>query len=288
MTLFLLALALALYAASAAAYVVSFARPRVARAAAAGEILCAVAFAVHGAGIGVGCAETGGFHLLNLRGGFGFVGWVVAGAFLALQRAYRVPASGAFVLPLTLAAMLPEILASGPVPRQLAPEVLRSPALKVHVSAALGGVALFAIASGVALMYLLQLRELKGKRFGALFTRLPSLDVLDRMTVRLVALGFGVFTVALVSGSLLARSAWCAFWEWDGQQIAAIVVWSVFGAVLYLRRLGLRGRTHAWMTIVGFALVLTTTMGVRHIPGATRHQGVFQDSAAMCPTPRRG
>lgn len=285
MTLIVLVLALALYAASGAAYAVSFARPRLARAATAGYLLCALAFTVHAAGIGLGCSESGGFHLLTLRGGFGLVGWIAAGAFLLLQRAYRVPAAGIFVLPLILAAILPGIASGGAVEGGITPELVRLPALKVHVAAAAGGVALFAIACGIALMYLLQDRELKGKRFGALFTRLPSLHVLDRMTVRLVAVGFAVFTVALVSGSLLARSAWCAFWEWDGQQIAAVVIWATFGLVLYLRRAGLRGRTHAAMTVAGFALVLVATFGLRHIPGATRHQGDFQEATAMCLAP---
>jgi HemX protein len=288
MTLPVLAIAFALYAASAAAYVLFFARPRLERAAAAGYLLCAAAFAVHAIGIGVGCSESGGFHLLTLRGGFGLAGWIAAGAFLLLQRAYRVPAAGAFALPLVVTAILPAIVSGGAVESRMTPEIVRLPALKVHVAAALGGVALFALASGVALMYLLQDRELKGKRFGALFTRLPSLDVLDRMTVRLVALGFAVFTVALVTGSLLAKTAWCAFWEWDGQQVASVAIWSVFGAVVYLRRAGLRGRLHAAMTMAGFALVLAATIGLRQIPGATRHQGDFQQAVAggpSCPAP---
>jgi ABC-type uncharacterized transport system permease subunit len=263
--------AVGLYLLSAAAYGAAFARPALARTARAAFALAAAGFLVHGVAIGLGCRETGGQHLLTVGGAAGLVGWVAAGVFLWVQRAFRKPAAGAFALPLVIAAVLPSALATGTGERALAPALATVPAVGLHVTAAAAGIALFALACAFGVMYLLQERELKGKRFGPLLSRLPSLHALDRVNGTLITLGFAVFTVAVLSGSLLARSEWCAFWEWDGQQVASVAAWAVFGAVVLARRAGGRGRRQAVLTLVAFSLVITCLVGVRQIDGGTRH-----------------
>ncbi|HEY7724951.1 MAG TPA: cytochrome C assembly protein, partial [Anaeromyxobacteraceae bacterium] len=174
MTVAILRAAAAIYAAAAAAYIFHFVRPRQARAASAGFVVLLAAFLVHAVSIGVGCAEYGGGEFFNLRGGFGMAAWLVAGALLLLLRVYHQPAVAAFVLPLVLAALVPGVVGSIGGRVAAVPEAVRRPTVTLHVTVAFVSVALFAIAFGIALMYLLQEREVKGKRFGALFSRLPS------------------------------------------------------------------------------------------------------------------
>jgi HemX protein len=276
MSVTVLRLATALYAAGAGAYILFFARPRHAGAAAVGYALVLAAFLVHAASIGLACKEYGGGEFFNLRGGFGMAGWIVAGAFLLLQRLSRLPSIGAFVLPLVLVAVLPGVFGAGPGARGPVPDAVRLPALKLHVVTAIGGVALFAIAFGVALMYLLQEREVKGKHFGALFSRLPSLEALDRLTQRLVRFGFVVYSIALVAGSVVAKKTWGSFWDWDAQQVLSLVIWALYGGMVELRHLGVHGRRYALLTLLGFALVLSSMVGLRHAPGFTKHRGNFQ------------
>ncbi len=283
MSVTVLRLAIALYAAGAGAYILFFARPRHAAAATVGYGLVLAAFLVHAVSIGFACKEFGGGEFFNLRGGFGMVGWIGAGAFLLLQRVSRLPSVGAFVLPLVLIAVLPGVFGVGPNARGAAPEVVRLPALKVHVSTAFGGVALFAIAFLVALMYLLQEREVKGKHFGALFSRLPSLEALDRLNQRLVRLGFVVFTVALVAGSVVAKKTWGSFWDWDVQQVVSLIIWTLYGAMVQLRHVGVHGRKYALLTLVGFALVLSSMVVLNQAPGATKHRGSFQVQVGSAP-----
>jgi ABC-type transport system involved in cytochrome c biogenesis permease subunit len=173
-------------------------------------------------------------------------------------------------------AVLPGVIGLGPDAPNEVPDVVRLPSLKLHVSSAIGGVALFAIAFGVALMYLLQEREVKGKRFGALFSRLPSLDALDRLNQRLVRTGFAVWSIALVSGALVAKNAWGSFWMWDPQQVAALVVWILYGAMVQLRHVGIHGRRYALLTLAGFALVIGSMIAIGAMPNVTRHGGSFQ------------
>jgi ABC-type transport system involved in cytochrome c biogenesis permease subunit len=275
MSVWILRFAATLYLAAAAAYVFYFARPRHVRAASAGYGLVAAAFVVHAISIGFACSEFQGAEFFTLRGGLVMMAWLAAGGFLLLLRWYRLPALGAFITPLLLMAVVPALFAQPGQTSGIVPEVVRLPVLKVHVLAATGAVGFFAIAFGVALMYLLQERELKGKKFGALFSRLPSLTALDRLNQRLVRSGFVIYTVAVVSGTLTAKSAWGHFFFWDLQQVISLGIWLLFAVMVQLRHSGIHGRKYAVLTVVGFALVLGTMIGVRQAPGLTRHEGSY-------------
>ena len=56
-------------------------------------------------------------------------------------------------------------------------------------------------------MYLLMERQVKGKRFGLLFSRLPSLEFLDTLNRRLVVVGFIALSVTLVTGAFFSSAA---------------------------------------------------------------------------------
>jgi ABC-type uncharacterized transport system permease subunit len=272
MSIAILRAATVLYAVSAAFYVGYFSRPRHARLAGAGFWVLAAAFAVHAAAIGAGCREFGGKEFFTLRGGVVLAAWLAAGAYLLLQRVYRVPSLGAFVLPLLLVALIPATLVDRAHP-DVPAEVVRNAAF--HVTAAILAVALFAIAAGVALMYLLQEREVKGKHFGALFSRLPSLEALDRLNQRLVRAGFAALTVALVAGTLNAAVVWKSAWSWDPQQVTSVLIWLLYGAMVKLRHRGWHGHRYALLTLVGFVILAGTMGTLQAVPGATRHAGNY-------------
>jgi ABC-type transport system involved in cytochrome c biogenesis permease subunit len=270
----ILRIAAALYAGAAAAYVVYFARPKHARVATVGFWLLAAAFSVQAVAFGVGCAELGGLEFFGLRGGLVTIVWLASGVYLVLQRYYKVPTLGAFITPLTLVVLLPTLFGDPKRP-DIAPAALRQPTLTLHIVTAALGVALFGIAFGSAVMYLLQEREVKGKRFGALFSRLPSLDTLDRMVQRLVRAGFVIYTVALVAGTIAATAAWKSAWSWDPQQIVSLGVWVLYGAMVQLRHNGWHGRRYALLTLVGFAIVAGSMVSLKTVPGITRHAGDY-------------
>lgn len=278
MSVLVLRVAAVLYAAAAAAYITFFARPRHARAATIGFWLLAAGFVVHAVAIGVGCSEYGGREFFSLRGGLVLMVWLVAGVYLFLQRYYRVPTVGAFITPLILVVLVPSLFGTLRSPG-IPPETLRHPSVTVHIVTAVLGVALYGIAFGVSLMYLLQEREVKGKRFGALFSRLPSLDSLDRLNQRLVRAGFVFYTVALIAGTITASAVWKSAWSWDPQQVISVLVWMLYGAMVQLRHTGWHGRRYAVLTLVGFVLILGSMVTLRTVPGVTRHAGDYAGSA---------
>ena len=278
MSIVILRIAAALYAGATAAYILYFARPKHPRLATSGVVLLALGFAVHGVAIGVGCAEYGGMEFFTLRGGVVLGIFLAAGAFLAVQRITNLPSLGAFILPFILVALLPALFGT-PAHPELAPETVRRPTVTLHIMAATLGDALFMLAFLAAVAYLLQEREVKGKKFGALFPRLPSLEVLDRLVQRLVRAGFVVYSVALVAGTIMATSVWKSAWSWDPRQVLSMLVWLLYGLMVQLRHSGWHGRRFALLNLPGIVLVIGSMLALQVFPGTTRHTGDYGASA---------
>jgi ABC-type uncharacterized transport system permease subunit len=182
--------------------------------------------------------------------------WVAVLLELWAARQYRVKVLGAFVLPvvLVLGLMLPTGL------RALVPEPsIRSAWIWVHVALALLGLAALVLNFAGAVMYILQERQLKAKRPGAVYYRLPSLETLDRLTYRTLTLGFPFLTAGLVLGVLGARTAWGSIFTLDPLVLLSYGMWVVYAATLAGRAIGAwRGRRAAYFAIAGFCVLLLT------------------------------
>ena len=119
-----------------------------------------------------------------------------------------------------------------------------------------------------AVMYLLQERQLKARRPGAFYYRLPPLETLDRLTYRALALGFPFLTVGLLLGAVSARAAWGSLFAFDPLALLSFVAWAIYAGTLAGRAAGgWRGRRAAYFAVLGFAaLVLTLGVGL-FLPG---------------------
>lgn len=117
-------------------------------------------------------------------------------------------------------------------------------------------------------MYLLQERELKSKRFGFFFSRLPSLESLDQLGSHCLTAGFVFLTLGIISGSIWARQAWGTYWHWDPKETWSLITWFLYAAQIHQRfTAGWRGKRAAVMAIIGFSAVLFTLWGVTFLLG---------------------
>jgi ABC-type transport system involved in cytochrome c biogenesis permease subunit len=136
------------------------------------------------------------------------------------------------------------------------------------VAPAFLGYAVFAVAFCLSITYLLQERQLKTKRKGDLFRRLPSLETLDELNHRFVTWGFALFTLGLITGSFLAKEMWGALWSWEPVQIWSMVTWLLYAVLLQARTVGWRGRKAARLTILCFVVLAASFLGVNLVfPG---------------------
>lgn len=92
---------------------------------------------------------------------------------------------------------------------------------------------------------------------------LPSLEVLDDIMYRAIAIGFAFFTVATILGAFWAADAWGAYWQWDPKETWALIVWLNYAAWLHLRLMkGLRGMMAAYWALVGLLVTSFAFLGV--------------------------
>jgi cytochrome c-type biogenesis protein CcsB len=119
------------------------------------------------------------------------------------------------------------------------------------------------MAAGIGVMYLVQEHFLKRKQLGSLFQRLPNLQILDEINYRLITIGFPLLTLAIITGALWAESAWGSYWRWDPKEAWSLITWFIYVFVLHARlRVGWKGKKAAYLSIIGFVVVLFTFFGV--------------------------
>jgi len=203
-----------------------------------------------------------------------FHSWLMVGIYLVMQLKYRLTVLGGIIAPLAFLMTLAAFAVGGGGGE--IPPGFRTFWLPLHVTLAFLGNAVFALAFGVSLIYLLQERRLKHKRKTALMKRFPSLESLDRLNYTLLVWGFPLMTLGILTGSLWAGIHWGNYWSWDPRQISSGIAWLLYGALLHGRiTAGLRGKKAALLTMFGFCVVLGYFLwGDTIFP--TRHGGRFE------------
>ena len=226
-----------------------------------GALMTRAGWVCHTVALVVRGVELGRPPLLTLPEAVSVVIWAAVLLELWAERQYRVKVLGAFVLPvvLILGLALPTglrmlVLGSG----------MRSAWVWIHVVLALLGLGALVLNFAGAVMYVLQERQLKARRPGAVYYRLPSLETLDRLTYRTLTLGFPFLTAGLVLGALWGSAAAGRSLAFDPLTILSVLMWIVYAMTLSGRVVGAwRGHRAAYFAILGFcALLLSLGAGV--------------------------
>jgi ABC-type uncharacterized transport system permease subunit len=227
-------------------------------------ILVGIAFVAHGTDIG----WRGTQHVhpaQSVREALGFLSFIVTGGYLLASTRYRLTLGGAAVMPVSLVLLvLARLTPAGPPPEGL------STLGRIHISLATVGVGVFALASALSMIYLLEERALKRKRFDGLAFKDKGapLEALDRLSHRLIWVGFPIFTGALVLGAIWVSRLGVSI---DRPEYPlAVVTWSFYAALLVARQVyGWRGRRAARLTLAGFvtALLVLLIYLVRRMAG---------------------
>jgi ABC-type transport system involved in cytochrome c biogenesis permease subunit len=127
----------------------------------------------------------------------------------------------------------------------------------LHLGSVVVSISAFTLAGSGGAMLFVQDRLMKEKSFGFLMENLPSLDVLDEITYRNVALGFVFFSLAVLLGFAGAPAAWGSYLPMNAKVLASLLVWGIYGYTLHSRsRRGWRGKRLALFSLAGFAVIL--------------------------------
>ena len=204
-------------------------------------------------------ADIGHIPISNLYEVFVLFTLITSLFYLYYERRYATRAMGPFVLLVVSAAvgflLWYTVTRNAQEIQPLVP-ALQSWWMKIHVPANFIGYGTFALAAMVSVAYLLKER-------GILAERLPSLELLDDVMYKAIAVGFAFFTIATILGALWAAEAWGGYWSWDPKETWALIVWLNYAAWLHMRLVkGLRGTVAAWWALGGLAVTTFAFLGV--------------------------
>ncbi len=244
------------YVLSAAGYITYIIKPESKRVAAASLWAAFIAFVLHLGYFSLRWTESGRIPVTSFFEAANFLGMGIVLVFLIMEVRFKIAALGSFMLPLVIILMIPAFIVSGSI-KELNP-MLKSGWLGVHTSFAVLGDAAFAFAFIVSVMYLIQERQLKSKHLGAVFHRLPSLDIMDTLGYKALTFGWPLFTLGMITGSIWANTAWGTYWSWDPKETWSLITWAIYLVLLHLRTIGWRGRKMAFLSIIGFLFVLVS------------------------------
>ncbi len=207
------------------------------------------------------CFQAQTLAVSNLHESLSFFALLLALAFLLVSRKNPVPTLGTFTSPLLIIFTLWALVTPHTITPQ--PPILKSFWLPLHVLLSFAGNAFLTLGCGGAVMYLLQERLIKKKKIKGIFRKLPALQRLDELNYLCLRLGFPLLTLGIISGSVWASYAWGAHWSWDPKETWSLITWLLFAALLHGRmNSGWRGRKASLLTIVGFAAIMFTFLGV--------------------------
>ncbi len=197
---------------------------------------------------------------------FSFFSVVIAVEYLLIQRNRHIPILGAFVTPLIFLTAVMAI--NSPFGTQIPnlPPALQSFWMAIHVPVMFISYGAFANAFAIGIAYLLQEHQLKSRKPTNLTFRLPPLDELDNMIYRVIWYAFPLLTLGVLLGARWAYDAWGRYWGWDPKETWAFVTWLTYLIYLHMRLvMGWRGRKTAYLSLIGFVVVIGTYIGVNYL-----------------------
>jgi cytochrome c-type biogenesis protein CcsB len=197
--------------------------------------------------------------------------FVVAACFVGatawLVLVYRRPLARHLGLYVTLALIVMLGLAGMRLYTKAGPlmPALNSYWLKIHVTAASVASGILLIGFVAAALTLIRTGYEGGKRRFpySLGEKLPDAQGLERLTFRVHAFAFPIWTFAIICGAIWARQAWTQYWSWDPKETWSFISWVIYAGYLHARATPSVKRTVAtWIAVLGWATMMINLFAI--------------------------
>jgi HemX protein len=213
--------------------------------------LLIVTVILHAAFIAGKTADSGHLPATNIFEAFSALALSVTLTYLFIELRTQQKETGFFIINIAFFFQLVSSLFIKNI--KASPEILYGSLFGIHVSSALVGYAGITIAGAYGLMYLMLYHEMKAKRFGAVYRRLPTLETLERMCFTAVRLSFLLLTVTIVFGIIWLGRMFQNPLYTDAKLISTVIVWAWYGFLIAVKtRRGWNGRSIMILSIAGF------------------------------------
>ncbi|MFL6292800.1 MAG: inner membrane protein YpjD [Thermoanaerobaculia bacterium] len=189
------------------------------------------------------------------------VAFAVAVVYVFVEWHGRARSTGFWLVSLVFFFQLLASLFTRPNPPDRA--IFHDPFFALHVSLALLGYAAFVVSAAYAFLFLQLYRDLKAGRFSTFYGKLPPLEVLERMMIGALSVGFATLTGAVIVGAVWAQRLDQANWFRDPKILITLATWFLYALALTLRRLRhWKGRQTAIASLAGLCAILFSLMAV--------------------------
>jgi len=190
-----------------------------------------------------------------------FFGWALAFVYLVLLARVQSESFG-----LILAPLLSLLVGGGLLRFHEGPASLPTPLnpyFILHLGTAFFAYASFTLSFAASILYLVQYRELKRKRGGTFYHRLPSLEALEGLIYQPMAWGVFLLTTAIGIGVLWAKSAFGTYWLGEPKTLMTIGVAGFYLVLVYFHY-GRASHGKRWvvMSLVAFMFVFFNFFGL--------------------------
>ena len=233
--------------------------------------LAVVSFAAHTGGLGFRWYESyaagyGHIPLANFYESLVSLSWTTMIIFFVIELRYKVKLMGALIFPIISLAMAYASLSPN-VQSEITPlmPALQSNWLTYHVITCFLAYSSFAVSFVTSIVYMFKAGKVQagGQQPVKSTDVIPSLEAIDEIIYKTIAIGFLLLTVGIITGSVWANYAWGSYWGWDPKETWSLITWFIYAAFLHARLTrDWRGKRAAMISIAGFVCVLFTFLGV--------------------------
>jgi len=205
---------------------------------------------------------------LHFYAALSLVSALIAALTLIVNLARPVAALGIILFPIAgLLLAVDEFLAPATAPFQLDWQI------KLHVTLALIAFGVLSIAALLAVLLAAQERALRARQFGGWARVLPPLTLTETLMFRLIAAGFVLLTLALLSGVLFVHNLLTQ--DLVQKTALSVLAWIVFGVLLIGRAVsGWRGTRAVNLTLLGMIVLVFAFFGSKFVLEMVLHKGL--------------
>ncbi len=211
--------------------------------------------------------HTGYPFLIKSADSYLFSAWILSGIFLVMRLRYLLEAVGSiFLAAILILFVLAHFSTEIYVGEARDLEIMLSPWASIHIVFGFLSFSVFCLSFIMGLLFLFQEFQLKSKRIGSFFNRLPALELLDQLHYKALSVGLGLLTLVIITGSAWAKSVRGVYFFSDPRQLWSIIAWLVYACFFQVRfSSGWRGRRAILLSLTGFLVILFTFLEVRHV-----------------------
>ncbi len=194
------------------------------------------------------CLVYSSFELMTM------ISYTVALTYLIVELTTGERGTGMFFIGLSLVLQTLSLMFSPAIEVGAANPALLTDVVGLHISTALIGYTAFAISAVYGGLYLMQYHEIRSNNFGTFYNRLPSLQLMERLSERAAVVGLVFLTIAIVIALVWLPDALPGFSYDDPKLFVTYGVWLVYSLAIAGRWVSrIEGRKRVILSLVGFA-----------------------------------